>query len=99
MGAPRLEFHPAAIEEARAALLWYAERSAAIADAFVAELDAAMERILEAPQRWPTYAHGTRRYLLRRFPYLIVYRELPTGIQVLAVMHGRRQPGYWKTRT
>ena len=35
---------------------------------------------------------------MRRFPYLIVYRTTSTAIQVVAVAHGRRRPGYWKTR-
>jgi hypothetical protein len=35
---------------------------------------------------------------MRRFPYLVVYREVSTGLQVIAVAHGRRRPGYWKNR-
>lgn len=95
---PTLEFHTEAIEEARASRQWYAERSAAIADAFMAELDHAIEEILDAPSRWPTFVHGTRRYLLRRFPYMIVFRERASVIQVIAVAHARRKPGYWKAR-
>lgn len=43
--------------------------------------------IAQAPQRWPSYSHGTRKFVLRRFPFLVVYRELATVIQVLAVAH------------
>ena len=32
-----VEFHPAAVEEAREARAWYEERSAAAADAFLSE--------------------------------------------------------------
>ncbi len=98
MARPTLEFHPLAVEEARAAREWYAERSPTIAHDFVAELDRAMEQIVEAPDRWPTYSHGTRRYLLHRFPYMVVYRERKSVIQVIAVAHGRRKPGYWEAR-
>jgi hypothetical protein len=35
---------------------------------------------------------------MHRFPFAVVYRELPSVIQVLAVAHGHRRPGYWKTR-
>ena len=35
---------------------------------------------------------------MRRFPYLIVYRVTASAIQVVAVAHARRRPGYWKTR-
>jgi plasmid stabilization system protein ParE len=93
-----LAFHPEAVEEATAAAQWYRERDPAIADAFVAELDRAMDRIIESPVTWPKYLADTRRYLLRRFPFSVVYRETPEVIQILAVAHARRKPGYWKGR-
>lgn len=98
MDRPILEIHPEAIEEAGAARQWYEARSPAAAEAFVAELDAAMDRIIKAPNQFGFYLHGTRRYLLHRFPYLVVYRQAETTIQVIAVAHGRRKPGYWKDR-
>ena len=95
---PRLEFHPEAIEEARAARRWYEARSPAAADQFVAELDAAIQRILDAPDLHAVYFHGTRRCLLHRFPYLVVYRQTAGTAEVIAVAHGRRKPDYWKRR-
>lgn len=94
-----VEFHPAAIDEARAAREWYAHRSDTTAESFIAELQNGVERIIEAPDRWPAYVHGTRRYLLRKFPYMVVYLERETSIEVIAVAHGRRKPGSWKQRT
>ena len=93
-----VEFHPEAIAEARAAAEWYKARSRPVADAFVAEISHAVEQIEDEPDRWPEYILGTRRYLLHRFPFLIVYRQEGQAIQVLAVAHGRRAPGYWKSR-
>jgi len=43
--------HPEAIAEARAARKWYESRNAELAEAFMAELDWAIERIEEAPRR------------------------------------------------
>ncbi len=40
----------------------------------------------------------TRRLLLPRFPYQIVYRIRPGEIVVVAIAHSRRRPGYWKSR-
>ena len=99
MSPAAVEFHPEAIAEARAAREWYAERSADVADAFMEEFDHAVNAILHAPRRWPVYAHGTRRYLLRRFPYSVIYREISGSLCVVAVAHGRRRPGYWKSRS
>jgi plasmid stabilization system protein ParE len=93
-----IELHPKAIAEARGAREWYAERSSVAADAFMAELDVAIDRICESPDRWSSYLHETRRYLMKRFPYLVVYREIEDKLQVIAVAHGKRKPGYWRRR-
>lgn len=60
----------------------------------MAELDVALDRIGEAPRTWPPYIAGTRRYLLRRFPFFVVFREVGDRVQIVAVAHARRQPGY-----
>ncbi len=41
---------------------------------------------------------NTRRILLKRFPYAVIYLPLHNKIVVIAVMHQRRRPDYWKTR-
>jgi toxin ParE1/3/4 len=94
-----LEVHPEAVAEAQAARQWYESRSEVAARAFVAELDAGIDCIRSSPELYPPYLHGTRRYLLRRFPYLVVYRVIRGTIQVVAVAHGRRRPGYWRSRS
>jgi plasmid stabilization system protein ParE len=98
MGNFSLQISPDAVAEARAARLWYAERSEKAGAGFVGELDAAIESIRDAPERWPVYVHGTRRFRMRRFPYLVVYRLIEDRIEVIAVQHGRRRPHYWKSR-
>lgn len=40
----------------------------------------------------------TRRLLVRRFPYQVVYRVRPAEIVIVAVAHLKRRPGYWKNR-
>ncbi len=91
-------FHPAAVEEAQAARQWYATRSQSAANSFLAELDRGIEAVALAPERWPLFVHGTRRYLFQRFPFQLVYRVVNDSVQVVALAHGRRRPGYWKLR-
>jgi plasmid stabilization system protein ParE len=98
MSPRRIDVHPEAVDEAQAAAQWYRERSALAADAFLAELDLAVERIAENPEMYPHYIRGTRRYLLQRFPFYLVYREHPEKLELVAIAHGRRRPGYWKKR-
>lgn len=93
-----VSFHPDADDEAIVAHDWYAERSIAAAESFERELDLSISAIADNPTLWSRYVHGTRRYLMKRFPFVIVYRAKPTHIEIIAVAHGRRRPGYWRER-
>jgi toxin ParE1/3/4 len=42
--------------------------------------------------------YETRRVPLRRFPYVLVYRERTNESQVIAFAHTSRMPGYWRPR-
>ena len=93
-----LEYLEEALKEAETAARWYAERSPTAAAAFATEIDAAESDILRLPEAWPRFDHGTRRYLLRRFPFSVVYRVEARRILIVAVAHARRRPGYWQSR-
>ena len=66
---------------------------------FDAKIGSALIEIGQNPERYPRW-HRTpaRKYVLKRFPYLIFYVDYPDRIRVLAVAHTSRRPGYWKTR-
>jgi len=98
MAGKSIEIHPAALAELKSAVEWYLERSEPAAQEFVADVDRALALVIESPRRWPLGEHGTRRFVLQRFPYAIMYREEGSGVQVLALAHGHRRPGYWKER-
>jgi plasmid stabilization system protein ParE len=98
MGRLPVEIHPSAIEEAHAAYHWYRERNEIVAKAFLSELDNAVEHISDEPLRWSSYIDRTRRFLLRKFPFSIIYRHGNETVQILAIAHERRKPGYWKKR-
>ena len=87
-----------AIEESREAFAWYRIRNPRAAAQFLYELDQAIESIAAFPDAWPRYLDGTRRKLFRRFPFALVYRVKDEHLQVLAVAHQHRRPGYWVGR-
>jgi plasmid stabilization system protein ParE len=93
-----VSLHPEALNEARAAFLWYSERSNSAAELFLAEIDHAIDRISKNPFAYSEYQYSTRRFLFRRFPFSLIYFIQETRILVLAVAHGRRKPGYWNNR-
>jgi plasmid stabilization system protein ParE len=98
MAAKPFDLHPAALEEWKSAVAWYLEQNETAAVNFVAEIDQAVDLIAASPHRWPRGLDGTRKFVLQRFPFAVIYRERETDIQVLAIAHGHRRPGYWKRR-
>jgi plasmid stabilization system protein ParE len=98
MASKPLIFHEAALAEYEAALDWYLKRSPSAAANFANEVNFAIASIAAAPQRWPTGNHGVRKFVLVRFPFVVFYREVSAVIQLVAIAHGHRRPGYWKDR-
>ncbi|MGO9649194.1 MAG: type II toxin-antitoxin system RelE/ParE family toxin [Terriglobales bacterium] len=98
MAGKRLDIHPAALAELKSAVKWYLERSEPAAQEFVAEVDRAIDLVMDSPKRWPAGEYATRRFILQRFPFAVTYREKESGVQILAFAHGHRRPGYWKER-
>jgi hypothetical protein len=90
--------HPQAFLEIEGAKKWYESQSQGLKDQFMNELDHGMEYTWEYPESWPAYVSGTRRYLLHRFPFAIVYSYDGTTVKVFALMHLHRKPGYWLKR-
>ena len=94
----RVRFHPAAAGEVERAQAWYEERSALAAAAFLQELTRAVQRIRDAPERYPTAEHGTRRIVFEQFPFTAFYLVQRDEVFIVAVGHHKRRPGYWATR-
>lgn len=93
-----LKFHPAASREIKAAFAWYGRQSVQAADGFIEELLPALDHLQERPRLYPPHIYGTQRIVLNRYPFSIVFRELLHEIQIVAVVHAKRHPGYWANR-
>lgn len=91
--------HPLAWQELEVAEAWYRQRSYEASAEFLSEIYDALENLAQWPQRWPFYQYGTRRFVLHRFPFSVVYRDEPATVSVMAIAHHKRKPGYWKDRT
>ncbi|MGH8500095.1 MAG: type II toxin-antitoxin system RelE/ParE family toxin [Methylococcales bacterium] len=93
-----VHFHSEAEAEVLEARNWYAERSEIAARAFSTEIASSVQKIGDAPERWNRYEYGTRRFMLPNFPFSIIYRVHENTVQIVAVPHHRRRPGYWRSR-
>lgn len=80
------------------ALEWYAERSAIAARAFVHELSRVVSLAVSSPETWPKAVGNTRRIVFPRYPFDLVFRLRGETLEIVAVVHQRRRPGYWADR-
>jgi plasmid stabilization system protein ParE len=100
----RVELHPEAHAELRAAAVWYDEQRPRLGDEFIAEVSTVLDRIGEASASFPVWP-GTsaaplsiRRAVANRFPYVIAFEAHSKHILVLAIAHAKRRPLYWLSR-
>ena len=90
-------FHPEARAEFLAAVAYYTERDTDLAAGFILEVERGANLARTEPQSGNPVAPGVRRIILRRFPYAVLFRG-SAGVEVIAVAHHRRRPGYWMRR-
>ena len=91
--------HPEAEEEFEAAQLCYFASSRRAAVRFTAAVDQVVEQFRVQLDRYPLDDSEFREAGLTDYPYSVIYRALPSGdVQVIAVAHASRVPGYWRDR-
>jgi plasmid stabilization system protein ParE len=91
-------FHPEARLEYIEAAGFYETRNSGLGAAFTLEVEAAIGRLLESPERCRMIEQDVRRCLTHTFPYGILYTIEAESILIVAVMNLRRKPGYWQGR-
>ena len=92
-------WHPEAVAEADAAAAFYRTLQHELARRFVHHLSEALERIAFKPTIYREVETGIRKIRMRAFPYAVIYRSSGPRIEIIAAMHTRRRPGYWRERT
>ena len=90
----------AASDEFVEAVLWYEQRRPLLGAEFFDAVAAVIDLIRAHPEIGTASTFGTaiRQVRVRKFPYKVVYRNQQDGIEIIAVAHGKRRPGYWKGR-
>lgn len=98
-----IRFDDEAEDELMAAAIWYEKQRPGLGRELLTAVDRAVQRIRSGPSRCSlesTVPHDlqVRRVFVRKFPYRIVFVELPDEVRVLAIAHRSQQPGYWLRR-
>ena len=95
----RVIVRPEAEGDLKHAYSWYEDRRTGLGYDFLLQVDAGLNFIARNPTIHPTEYKGTRKHLVKRFPYKIIYLLENERIIILAVIHGRRSPDLIRKRT
>jgi toxin ParE1/3/4 len=96
---PDVRFHPEAELELLEAADFYDHERPGLGSDFLDEVDRALRGVIEHPESSPMALGLTRKLVLRRFPYSVMYYLMDEGIVVSSIAHQRRRPYYWRDRT
>jgi toxin ParE1/3/4 len=90
-------------DDARRAASYYEGLRYGLGASFLGRLNDAYTVIERQPQSFSAVLPAVqgreiRYYIMRQYPYRVVYELLPGRIVVLAIVHHRRRPGSWRRR-
>ncbi len=89
---------PEAENDLKETYSWYEDKRPGLGDDFLLQVDAGLNFIARNPTIHSVEYRGTRKHLIKRFPYKIIYLVENEQIIVLAIIHGKRSPALIKER-
>lgn len=93
-----LRFRPEVADDLLGAREWYEARRPGLGEEFLAAVERCTERISTNPALFSTVHRDVRRVMVWRFPFAVFFVLGDDAVQVIAVLHVRRDPGVWQTR-
>ena len=94
----RVIVRPESEHDLKEAYSWYEDKRTGLGYDFLLQVDAGLNLIARNPNIHPIKYKETRKHLVKRFPYKIIYLVEKEKIIVLAVIHSRRSPVLIKRR-
>jgi toxin ParE1/3/4 len=94
----KVVLHPEADAEFLLAQQRYTDANPPLGRRFYDEITSVLGRITQHPLRYKQFDPPARRLFANGFPYAVIYVARLDAIWIIAVMHVRREPGYWKGR-
>jgi plasmid stabilization system protein ParE len=91
-------FHPNAAEEIEQTTAFYKKQQVGLEKRFIEDLENGIEKVCAHPLRYKIVEDDVRKWLAH-FPYLLIYQLQSEQVEIIALMHLRKQPDYWKNRS
>ncbi len=94
----KLWYHPRARIELNETADYYEGLRSGLGLEFLEEVQLTIRRILDLPFAWQRMSMNTRRCLMNRFPFGLIYQVKADEVRIVAIAHQKRKPGYWRDR-
>lgn len=94
----KIRFYKAAEREFDEAVEYYERQVPGLGQRYREAVREALERIKQFPEAYAPLGKRTRRCLVAKFPYGIIYKHAKNEIVVVAVAPLHRRPEYWASR-
>ena len=88
----RILYLPDAAADVQETFEWYERKRRGLGREFLGALEVAEDELVRSPTAYRTVHRDTRRFLLRRFPYQILFRVMDDQIVIVGCFHVRRSP-------
>ncbi len=95
---PEVRWLPEAEADYEEGYEWYFVQSERAAEGLERAVDHAIGRISSRPEMYPFCDAQHQFATMKPYPYRIMYRVSSDEIIVVALAHGSRLPGFWRTR-
>ena len=77
---------------------YYFYEDSQVADSFFKQINISFEKIKQDPEMFPIVYGSIRKYVLKKFPFVIYYRIDNVIVQIIAIFHTSRNPQIWNER-
>lgn len=90
--------HPDADDELADAVKYYSQIESDLGVRFYREMERLIHSVCDDPLRFRRFDPPARRHFSSQFPYAVIFLEKRDHVWIVAVMHMKRCPGYWRNR-
>lgn len=88
----QLIIKPRAVLMQQEAYIWYEQQQPGLGEKFLGELEDKYQKISNNPRAYGKRNESYRHIVLRKFPYVIVFRIIKKTVVIYAVFHTSRNP-------
>ena len=77
---------------------YYYKDNPNVADIFFQSINLSLENVKQYPFSFPEIHKNVRKYVVKKFPFVIYYQVTESVIRIIAIFHTSRNPEIWNDR-